>query len=169
MLTVDTEMLKCIADECQQTESRHKTMGRFGGGVTGDRGNTASGANGSSKRSASYMPAAGSGTKTTSAGATSGSCGGGSSSKSNNKKWIRLATVFAYVVAVSLAAVALAIYYSLMWNPSVFDQQQSGSTTTTSATSTTSGAASSGTAGATMAPASSISSSANGTNATNGS
>ena len=34
-----------------------------------------------------------------------------------NKKWIRLATVFAYIVSVSLAAVVLAIYYSLMWNP----------------------------------------------------
>lgn len=34
-----------------------------------------------------------------------------------NKKWVRLATVLAYVIAVSLAAVALAIYYSLMWHP----------------------------------------------------
>lgn len=34
-----------------------------------------------------------------------------------NKKWVRLATVLAYVMAVSLAAVALAIYYSLMWHP----------------------------------------------------
>ena len=155
-----------------QTESRHNTMGRFGG-ATRDSGNTASGANGSSKRSSSYMPAAGSGTKTTSAGTTSCSCAGGSSSKSNNKKWIRLATVFAYVVAVSLAAVALAIYYSLMWNPSVFDQQQAGSTTTASAASTTSGVGSSGTspgtAGATTPPSYSILSTLNSTNFTGGS
>jgi len=36
----------------------------------------------------------------------------------SHKKWIRLATVVAYVLAVSLAAIVLAIYYSLMWNPS---------------------------------------------------
>jgi len=35
----------------------------------------------------------------------------------SNKKCVRLATVFAYVVAVSLVAVGLAIYYSLMWEP----------------------------------------------------
>jgi len=35
----------------------------------------------------------------------------------SHKKWIRLATVVAYVLAVSLAAIVLAIYYSLMWNP----------------------------------------------------
>uniref|UniRef100_A0AAY5KTS6 InaF motif containing 2 n=1 Tax=Esox lucius TaxID=8010 RepID=A0AAY5KTS6_ESOLU len=34
-----------------------------------------------------------------------------------NKKWVRLATVFAYVLSVSLAAVILAIYYSLIWKP----------------------------------------------------
>ena len=34
-----------------------------------------------------------------------------------NKKWLRLATVLAYVLSVSLAAIVLAIYYSLMWNP----------------------------------------------------
>lgn len=34
-----------------------------------------------------------------------------------NKKWVRLATVLAYVLAVSLAAIVLAIYYSLLWNP----------------------------------------------------
>ncbi|KAL2082038.1 hypothetical protein ACEWY4_021856 [Coilia grayii] len=34
-----------------------------------------------------------------------------------NKKWVRLATVFAYVVSVSLAAIILAIYYSLIWKP----------------------------------------------------
>ena len=35
----------------------------------------------------------------------------------SNKKWIRLATVIAYVLAVSLAAIVLAIYYSVMWTP----------------------------------------------------
>lgn len=34
-----------------------------------------------------------------------------------NKKWVRLATVFAYVLSVSLAAIILAIYYSLIWKP----------------------------------------------------
>uniref|UniRef100_A0A0L8FMF0 InaF motif containing 2 n=1 Tax=Octopus bimaculoides TaxID=37653 RepID=A0A0L8FMF0_OCTBM len=35
----------------------------------------------------------------------------------SNKKWVRLATVLAYVLAVSLAAIVLAIYYSLLWKP----------------------------------------------------
>lgn len=35
----------------------------------------------------------------------------------SNKKWVRLATVLAYVLSVSLAAIVLAIYYSVMWNP----------------------------------------------------
>ncbi|XDV42210.1 hypothetical protein PO909_010917 [Leuciscus waleckii] len=34
-----------------------------------------------------------------------------------NKKWVRLATVIAYVLSVSLAAIILAIYYSLIWKP----------------------------------------------------
>ncbi|TSR99394.1 putative transmembrane protein INAFM2 [Bagarius yarrelli] len=34
-----------------------------------------------------------------------------------NQQWVRLATVFAYVLSVSLAAVILAIYYSLIWKP----------------------------------------------------
>ncbi|KAK2103806.1 putative transmembrane protein inafm2 [Saguinus oedipus] len=34
-----------------------------------------------------------------------------------NKKWVRLATVFAYVLSVSLAAIVLAVYYSLIWQP----------------------------------------------------
>uniref|UniRef100_UPI003AAA809E uncharacterized protein n=1 Tax=Centroberyx gerrardi TaxID=166262 RepID=UPI003AAA809E len=34
-----------------------------------------------------------------------------------NKKWVRLATVTAYVLSVSLAAVILAVYYSLIWKP----------------------------------------------------
>ncbi|KAK2156830.1 hypothetical protein LSH36_204g07019 [Paralvinella palmiformis] len=42
-----------------------------------------------------------------------------------NKKWVRLATVLAYVVSVSLAAVVLAIYYSLMWKPDIKDQATS--------------------------------------------
>jgi len=39
-----------------------------------------------------------------------------------NKKWVRLATVLAYVLSVSLAAIVLAIYYSLMWNPNTRSQ-----------------------------------------------
>ncbi|OCT68758.1 hypothetical protein XELAEV_18040047mg [Xenopus laevis] len=34
-----------------------------------------------------------------------------------NQKWVRLVTVFAYVLSVSLAAIILAIYYSLVWKP----------------------------------------------------
>ncbi|KAK3516380.1 hypothetical protein QTP70_010112 [Hemibagrus guttatus] len=34
-----------------------------------------------------------------------------------NQQWVRLATVFAYVLSVSLAAIILAIYYSLIWKP----------------------------------------------------
>ena len=34
-----------------------------------------------------------------------------------NKKWVRLATVLAYVLAVSLAAIVLALYYSIIWEP----------------------------------------------------
>lgn len=48
-----------------------------------------------------------------------------------NKQWVRLATVLAYVLAVSLAAIVLAIYYSLLWNP----QLKTATTTTTSVTS----------------------------------
>jgi len=36
-----------------------------------------------------------------------------------NKKWVRLATVLAYVLSVSLAAIVLAIYYSVMWKPDI--------------------------------------------------
>ncbi|VDQ09409.1 unnamed protein product, partial [Trichobilharzia regenti] len=36
-----------------------------------------------------------------------------------NKKWVRLATVFVYVVSVSLAAIVLAIYYSMIWKPRI--------------------------------------------------
>ena len=43
-----------------------------------------------------------------------------------NRKCIRLATVLAYVVSVSLAAVVLAIYYSLVWSP---DMKSSAATT----------------------------------------
>lgn len=35
-----------------------------------------------------------------------------------NKKWVRLSTVLVYVLSVSLAAVVLAVYYSLIWKPS---------------------------------------------------
>lgn len=38
--------------------------------------------------------------------------------KAQNQKWVRLATVVSYVLSVSLAAVVLAVYYSLIWKPS---------------------------------------------------
>lgn len=34
-----------------------------------------------------------------------------------NQRWVRLATVVLYVLSVSLAAVVLAVYYSLIWKP----------------------------------------------------
>ncbi|RVE55932.1 hypothetical protein OJAV_G00231050 [Oryzias javanicus] len=37
-----------------------------------------------------------------------------------NKKWVRVVTVLAYVLAVSVAAVVLAVYYSLIWEPTAF-------------------------------------------------
>ncbi|TGZ67686.1 hypothetical protein CRM22_004646 [Opisthorchis felineus] len=36
-----------------------------------------------------------------------------------SKKWVRLATVLVYVVSVSLAAIILAIYYSMIWKPRI--------------------------------------------------
>lgn len=45
----------------------------------------------------------------------------GKMASKSHKKCVRLATVFAYVVAVSLVAVGLAIYYSLMWTPGKVD------------------------------------------------
>ncbi|XP_008326616.1 uncharacterized protein LOC103391899 [Cynoglossus semilaevis] len=44
-----------------------------------------------------------------------------------NKKWVRLATVFAYVLSVSLAAIILAIYYSLIWKPTSASSSSSSS------------------------------------------
>ncbi|VDM00427.1 unnamed protein product [Schistocephalus solidus] len=41
----------------------------------------------------------------------------------NNKKWVRLATVFVYVISVSLAAIVLAIYYSFFWKPRISSNQ----------------------------------------------
>ncbi|XP_051775798.1 putative transmembrane protein INAFM2 [Erpetoichthys calabaricus] len=46
-----------------------------------------------------------------------------------NKKWVRLATVFAYVLSVSLAAIILAIYYSLIWKPVRSQQDNVGDNT----------------------------------------
>uniref|UniRef100_A0A3P8UEH3 InaF motif containing 2 n=1 Tax=Cynoglossus semilaevis TaxID=244447 RepID=A0A3P8UEH3_CYNSE len=43
-----------------------------------------------------------------------------------NKKWVRLATVFAYVLSVSLAAIILAIYYSLIWKPTSTSENVTG-------------------------------------------
>lgn len=48
-----------------------------------------------------------------------------------NKKWVRLATVFAYVLSVSLAAIILAIYYSLLWQPAEKKTDSQSNTTTT--------------------------------------
>ena len=48
-----------------------------------------------------------------------------------NKKWVRLATVLAYVVSVSLAAIVLAIYYSLMWKPHLNESNGPGATSAT--------------------------------------
>lgn len=53
----------------------------------------------------------------------------------SNKKWVRLATVLAYVLSVSLAAIVLAIYYSLMWNPKI--KENTSTTATSSPTVTT--------------------------------
>ena len=49
----------------------------------------------------------------------------------SNKKWVRLATVLAYVVSVSLAAIILAIYYSLMWTPNSDKLHAAGTPPTT--------------------------------------
>ncbi|KAI8486684.1 PREDICTED: uncharacterized protein LOC109472152 [Branchiostoma belcheri] len=48
-----------------------------------------------------------------------------------NKKWMRLATVFAYVFFVSLAAIILAIYYSFFWvgTPQSISAQTNGNDT----------------------------------------
>ena len=50
----------------------------------------------------------------------------------SNKKWIRLATVLAYVLSVSLAAIVLAIYYSVMWTPHSSSDSSTLSPTTAS-------------------------------------
>ena len=34
-----------------------------------------------------------------------------------HRKWVRLATVLAYILAVSMAAIVLAIYYIFVWDP----------------------------------------------------
>ena len=53
-----------------------------------------------------------------------------------NKKWVRLATVLAYVLSVSLAAIVLAIYYSLMWKPELPQTQSTTSPAPSESTST---------------------------------
>ncbi|KAK3751576.1 hypothetical protein RRG08_012639 [Elysia crispata] len=53
-----------------------------------------------------------------------------------NKKWVRLATVLAYVLAVSLAAIVLATYYSLIWKPRLRKGQETTVETTTIANTT---------------------------------
>ncbi|CAK9292658.1 unnamed protein product [Gordionus sp. m RMFG-2023] len=45
-----------------------------------------------------------------------------------NRKWVRIATVMVYTLAVSLAAIILALYYTLVWDPyNVRNYQQSSS------------------------------------------
>lgn len=39
-----------------------------------------------------------------------------------NKKWVRLATVFGYMIAVSMPAVILSVYYTCFWNPNYAEQ-----------------------------------------------
>ena len=34
-----------------------------------------------------------------------------------HRKWVRLATVLAYILAVSMAAIVLAVYYIFVWDP----------------------------------------------------
>ena len=48
-----------------------------------------------------------------------------------NKKCIRLATVVAYIICVSLAAIILAIYYSLIWRPDVNIKTSAATSATT--------------------------------------
>ncbi|XP_041660872.1 putative transmembrane protein INAFM2 [Cheilinus undulatus] len=55
-----------------------------------------------------------------------------------NKKWVRLATVLLYILTVSLAAVVLVLYYSLIWTPTAAPglTRTGASGTTTSGTRT---------------------------------
>lgn len=55
-----------------------------------------------------------------------------------NKKCIRLATVVAYIICVSLAAIILAIYYSLIWRPDIKSATGSPTGATTQMTGTAS-------------------------------
>ncbi|XP_072896533.1 uncharacterized protein [Hemitrygon akajei] len=48
----------------------------------------------------------------------------------SDKKWVRLATVLAYVLSVSLAAIILAVYYSLIWKPVKLPAEADSSPTT---------------------------------------
>ncbi|KAJ1107317.1 hypothetical protein NDU88_004709 [Pleurodeles waltl] len=43
----------------------------------------------------------------------------------NKQQWVRLATVVAYFVCISLAAVILVIYYGLIWQPSTISNSTS--------------------------------------------
>ena len=38
-------------------------------------------------------------------------------SAAHRKKWLRLLTVFVYLLSVSMAAILLAIYYTFLWKP----------------------------------------------------
>jgi type II secretory pathway component PulM len=68
-----------------------------------------------------------------------------------SKKWVRLATVLAYVISVSLAAIVLAVYYSLLWKPVLQTTTSSEGTSTKLPTVTV--AADFGNTTMTMAPA----------------
>ncbi|ESN95845.1 hypothetical protein HELRODRAFT_86343 [Helobdella robusta] len=41
-----------------------------------------------------------------------------------HRKWVRLITVLAYILAVSMAAIILAIYYIFVWDPNPNIDQQ---------------------------------------------
>lgn len=65
----------------------------------------------------------------------------------SNKKWVRLATVLAYILAVSLAAIVLAIYYSVLWEPTDIINPNTSTSATPNSTSASSGNAQSSPAG----------------------
>lgn len=84
----------------------------------------------------------------------------------SHKKWIRLATVVAYVLAVSLAAIVLAIYYSVMWNPSAVSSSLS---TTLSPSSSSLNTASNGSTVTPQTPVAAVSSAGTGAGFASGS
>ncbi|XP_076463895.1 uncharacterized protein LOC143296035 [Babylonia areolata] len=65
------------------------------------------------------------------AGFASNDKGKGKMASKSSKKWKRLGTVLVYVFAVSLAAIVLAVYYSLVWEPELSKPPTTPITTTT--------------------------------------